>query len=112
MLAMPYREILPAPRLRPYVECYWAREDSQPRPRHHVLPDGCADILFSTRAGEPQSLSLVGLMTRPQIIDIPAGQSFFGVRFRPGMAAAFVPDAAKLNDKIEPLENVAGRSAH
>ena len=37
--------------------------------------------------------------------------AFFGVRFRPGMAAAFLPEAPQLNDRIEPLENVLGSDA-
>jgi AraC-like DNA-binding protein len=101
-----YREILPAARLLRYVECYWFRDDLHGTPRHRVLPDGCVDILFSTQNGEPTSLAIVGLMTTPQIVDVSAGQSFFGVRFRPGMAAAFLPEAPQLNDRIEPLENV------
>jgi AraC-like DNA-binding protein len=106
-----YREILPTQRLSRYVECYWTREDSEGTPRHCVLPDGCTDILFSACDGEPSGLVLVGLMTSPQLVDIPAGQLFFGVRFRPGMAAAFVPGAAQLNDRNEPLENVLGSTA-
>lgn len=50
-------------------------------------------------------------MTTTKTLDIPAGQSFFGVRFHPGMAASFLPEAARLNDKIEPLENVISRPA-
>jgi len=106
-----YREILPAARLMRYVECYWSRDDLQGTPRHRVLPDGCVDILYSTQDGEPTSLAIVGLMTAPQVVDIKAGQSFFGVRFRPGMAAGFVPAVSQLNDRIEPLENVLGSAA-
>src|SRR5262249_59459132 len=65
----------------------------------------------STQNGEPTSLAIVGLMTTPQIVDVRAGQAFFGVRFRPGMAAAFLPPAPQLNDRIEPLENVLGSDA-
>ena len=106
-----YREILPAARLLRYVECYWFRDDLHGTPSHRVLPDGCVDILFSTQNGEPTSLAIVGLMTTPQIVDVSAGQAFFGVRFRPGMAAAFLPPAPQLNDRIEPLENVLGSDA-
>jgi AraC-like DNA-binding protein len=94
-----------------YVECYWSRDDLHGTPHHRVLPDGCVDILFSTQDGEPISLTMVGLMTFPQVINVRAGHSFFGVRFRPGMAAAFLPEAPQLNDRIEPLENVLGRDA-
>src|SRR5262247_432793 len=106
-----YREILPAPRLRRYVECYWSREDLRGTPGHCVLPDGCVDIIYSTLGNEPQGLTLVGLMTGSQIFDIRPGECFFGVRFRPGMAAAFMQDAARLNDRVEALENVIGSTA-
>jgi AraC-like DNA-binding protein len=106
-----YREILPAARLVRYVECYWFRDDLHGTPHQRVLPDGCVDILFSTQNGEPTSLAIVGLMTTPQIVNVRAGQSFFGVRFRPGMAAAFLPAAPQLNDRIELLENVLGSDA-
>jgi AraC-like DNA-binding protein len=103
-----YLEIPPSARLARYVECYWSRQDAIGTHGHHVLPDGCVDILFTAVKGEPTGLTIVGLMTTPQTFEIAAGQSFFGVRFRPGMASAFVPEAARLNDKVEPLENAVG----
>jgi AraC-like DNA-binding protein len=106
-----YQEIQPGARLARYVECYWLREDSIGTPAHSVLPDGCVDILFTARNGEPTDLTIVGLMTKPQSFDIPSGQSYFGVRFRPGMASAFVPEASRLNDKVEPLESALGADA-
>ena len=106
-----YREIPPARRLVRYVECYWHREDPDGTPQHRVLPDGCVDILFTAQGGEPSGLSVVGLMTKPQVFDVNAGQSFFGVRFRPGMAVAFVPEAPQLNDRTEPLESLIGCEA-
>src|SRR5438093_5871455 len=106
-----YEEMLPGPRLARYVECYWYREDREGTSNHSVMPDGCVDILFSARRGEPLGLSLVGLMTTPQTFDLPSGQFFFGVRFRPGLSTAFIPEAAELNNKTEPLENVVGAPA-
>jgi len=50
-------------------------------------------------------------MTTPLLQGVEAGQSFFGVRFHPGMAAAFMPEAPLLNDKIEPLDNLWGKAA-
>jgi AraC-like DNA-binding protein len=106
-----YEEIQPSPRLDRYVECYWSRSDAIGT-RGHVLPDGCVDILFTSQNGKPTNLTIVGLMTRPQTFEIPAGQSFFGVRFRPGMASAFVREAAQLSDKVEPLDDFFGADAH
>jgi AraC-like DNA-binding protein len=101
-----YREFIPCLRLARYVECYWSQLDLNGTSKHRVLPDGCVDILFSSRDGEPLSLELVGLMTAAKTFNVKPRQSFFGIRFRPGMAAAFVPEAAQLNDKTEPLENL------
>ena len=106
-----YQEIQPGRRLARYVECYWSREEEQGTPNHSVLPDGCVDILFTTQNREPAGLALVGLMTTPSAVDIPRGRGFFGVRFRPGMAAAFMPEAAQLNDRTEPLETIWGKTA-
>jgi AraC-like DNA-binding protein len=106
-----YREFVPAPRLSRYVECYWSREDSEGTAAHRVLPDGCVDILFSADKGQPISLSLVGLMTTALTLEIEPGRFFFGVRFRPGMASAFIREAGQFNDKNEPLENVTTASA-
>ena len=104
-----YREYLPCPRLASYVECYWSRGQEQGASR--VLPDGCADILFTSHKEEPTSLTVVGLMTTPLRVENQAGRSYFGVRFRPGMASAFLPEAAALNDRVEPLESLWGKAA-
>src|SRR5215831_9427765 len=101
-----YTELPANRRLSRYVECYWVREDSKGTSDHWVLPDGCVDILFSAIRGGSFELSLVGLMTACKPIEVLPGQFFFGVRFRPGMAAAFIPEAAQLTDRIEPLGNI------
>lgn len=107
---IPYREIPPSARLRRYVECYW--EQSQAGTSGHlVLPDGCVDILFSRRGGEPISLAAVGLMTAPMRVPGARGRSFFGVRFRPGMASALLPGAELLVNEIRPLDDLAGSTA-
>jgi AraC-like DNA-binding protein len=107
-----YREIRPSPRLGRYVECYWWGESDEDTALRPVLPDGCVDILFTARNGEPLGLNAVGLMTHAQTFDVEPGRSLFGVRFRPGMASAFLPEAALLTDKVEPLENISVALAH
>jgi AraC-like DNA-binding protein len=106
-----YQEIAPSRRLSPYVECYWSREEQPGAPSHRILPDGCVDILFVTLNREPIALTVVGLMTTPLTCAVQPGRSYFAVRFRPGMAAAFIREAALLNDRIEPLESLWGTTA-
>jgi AraC-like DNA-binding protein len=103
-----YTELPASSRLSRYVECYWFREDTKGTPDHWVLPDGCVDILFSACRGASLELSVVGLMTTRKPVAVPPGQFFFGVRFHPGMGAAFIPEAAQLTDRIEPFENILG----
>jgi AraC-like DNA-binding protein len=105
----PYREIHPSARLRRYVECYWAQSQEGPDD-HLVLPDGCVDILFSRSGGEPVGLATVGLMTTAARVPA-AARSFFGVRFRPGMASAFIPGAERLTDDTRPLDDLVGSVA-
>ena len=81
-----YSEIAPSPGLRPYVECYWTVRALADCPAYPVLPDGCADLLFSG-GGE---LQLVGSMTSAQCFALAKGSETFGIRFRPAMAALFV----------------------
>jgi AraC-like DNA-binding protein len=104
-----YREFQPAPHLARFVECYWQREDDEARPGHSVLPDGCCDILFRTRAGEPAGLTFVGLMTTARHVPLAARSGIFGIRFRPGMASAFLREHARVPDCLLPLEDARER---
>ncbi len=104
-----YREIAPQASLAPYIECYWCAE-GRPEVRA-ILPDGCVDILYTARKGEPAALSVVGLMTVPRETRAQAQLDFFGVRFRPGMAHWFLPEAPRLGDRIEPLFDFWGAPA-
>ena len=106
-----YREIAPTPRLARFIECYWSRKQSGPVEQHLVLPDGCVDILFSQIKRDPVSLSVVGLMTAARAFDLEGGLSFFGVRFRPAMAGDFLPEIAKLSDRVTDLRDLIGPSA-
>lgn len=110
MIPTPYREISPSPRLARYVECYWSRVDENSGD-HLVLPDGCADILFTQTNAGLLNLDLVGLMTKPLPVAAKPGTVYFGIRFHPGMAAALVPEAAVLIDQAEPLEKIWSKTA-
>lgn len=96
-----YREFRPAPHLERFVECYWHRRDSCARPKYCVLPDGCSDILFTGDG----PVAFVGLMTKPLESPVAAGAEFFGIRFHPGMAGAFLMrEQAVATDSFVPLD--------
>lgn len=101
-----YREIAPAPDLAPLVESFWTGQ-VQESFSARILPDGCADILFTIRDDELVDLQVVGVMTRPHIVPLAAGTFLLGVRFQPGMAGACLQcDLPKLNDRMAPLQSV------
>ncbi|HUP61022.1 MAG TPA: DUF6597 domain-containing transcriptional factor [Thermoanaerobaculia bacterium] len=102
---MPYAEIQPTAALRPWVECFWSRrDDDAPAGEHRVLPDGCADLVFDLTSGEGMA---VGTMTKPLVLSSRARSEYFGVRFRPGRAAAFLRiPLAEITDTRVPLREV------
>ena len=44
-----YRELIPAPRLRRYIQCYWTLRApaAEASPAQRVLPDGCVEIIVN-----------------------------------------------------------------
>jgi AraC-like DNA-binding protein len=98
---VPYVEIAPSAALRPWVECFWTRNDDAPSGEHRILPDGCADLVFDLRGGESV---VVGTMTKPLFLPEGERSDFVGVRFRPGRAAAFLRmPLAEITDARVPL---------
>jgi AraC-like DNA-binding protein len=99
------REFLPPPALAPFVDRFWYRapgESAQSAEPHRVLPDGCLDIVVG-----PRHATVVGAMTRPILVAPTGGSGLLGVRFRPGMATAFLRmPAAEVTDDNAPLEAV------
>ncbi len=81
---MSYTEFSPPEHLRDWVACYWKRV-IEPGETLRVLPDGCADIIMAGSCA-----SAVGTMTGPLVIREMAQTDYFGIRFRPGRAAAFL----------------------
>src|SRR4051794_6206553 len=93
-----YREIAPPRDLAPYVACLWTSRAVGGR----VLPDGCADIVW-TGSG----LVVAGPATVPAAASIPVGTPVCGVRFRLGAAGpALGLPAGELADLTVPLAAV------
>lgn len=110
-MSLAYTELPPGARLAQYVDCYWSLQVRGESPSNRVLPDGCVDILLSKHNAQPVALTVVGLMTVPFIVPVQPGNWFLGVRFRPGMGSAFIPEVAALTNKSEPLESFWGARA-
>ncbi len=98
-------EFSPPPALVPFVDRFWYRgpdDSADPSVDHRILPDGCLDIVVG-----PRHAIVVGAMTRPILVPPVHGAGLLGVRFRPGMATAFLQcPAAALTDDRAPLEAV------
>lgn len=106
-----YREIPPSPRLAQAIECFWSIQHAGPAALHRVVPDGCADLLF-TRNGGSVSLDAVGPMTAYRDFPVCDGQFLVGVRFQPGMStAALCVPGERVTDAIVPLEGLWGSRA-
>jgi AraC-like DNA-binding protein len=93
-----YREIAPPRDLAPYVACLWTTRAKGGR----VLPDGCADIVWTG-----SRLVVAGPATVPVAAAIPVGTPVFGVRFRLGAAGPGLGlPAGELADLTVPVGEV------
>ncbi len=98
-----YRETPPHPRLAPLVRCFWSLEGANvPASVERVLPDGHAELivhcgdrfrryLLSGDVELQPRAFLMGEIDRPFLLQPTGRASVFGVRLRPGAAAALVP---------------------
>src|ERR1700733_9083415 len=103
-----YRELPPAAALFRWVECGWIMDTAEAVLGHRVPPDGCLDIVYDRGHG----LRAIGTMTREQRFHYPEGAYLAGIRFRPGMAKAFLGiSPAELTDASAPLEDLWPRRA-
>jgi AraC-like DNA-binding protein len=106
-----YREYRPSAPLAKFVECFWTHETAG-ETVHRVLPDGCADLLFTQTGAGSQELMVVGTMTHAKLFDLPKAK-FIGVRFRPGTSFLFVPvPGPELVNQRIPLREIWGPKAN
>jgi hypothetical protein len=98
-----YEEHRPFASLRSHVACYWTLLGAEVA-AHRVLPSGCMDLVFSLSAASDPRAMLVGTMSAAVVAPAAATAHFFGVRFRPGEAFAFVGvSAVETKDQMIPL---------
>jgi AraC-like DNA-binding protein len=102
---MTLTEYRPPAVLAPFVDAFWSRaadRSAASAGSQRILPDGCLDIVVG-----PRQAIVVGAMTRPIVLSPTDDAAMIGVRFRPGMATAFLQiPAAALTDDRAPLEAV------
>jgi AraC-like DNA-binding protein len=104
-----YREHPPPPDLAELVACTWERvEGPEPDGAVRVLPDGCVDLVWSTRGG----LVLAGPDTGPVVYPVEPGYAAAGLRLRPGVAGSVLGlPASELRDERPELSALWGRDA-
>jgi len=104
-----YREHPPPQDLAELVACTWERaEGPEPDGAVRVLPDGCVDLVWSTRGG----LVLAGPDTGPVVYPVERDYSAAGLRLRPGVAGSvFGLPASELRDERSELSALWGRDA-
>ncbi len=107
-----FRELTPPPHLADAIECVWSlRQLGNSTYTHRVVPDGCADILF-TRNGGRASLQVVGPMTKFEDYQLAPKVLTLGIRFRPGMWTNQIRiPGGRITDALLPLEDVWGARA-
>jgi AraC-like DNA-binding protein len=106
---MAYRE-LPPPTgpSAAHLACLWMRDAGPARTVHRVLPDACADIVW-TAGGR---LVVAGPATGPVLADVPMQSAAVGVRFRIGAAgSALGLPACELLDTTVALDELWGEDA-
>lgn len=115
---MGYKEYLPHPALRSYIDAYWTFSVGEEVSvyTHRILPDCCADIIYNmgtTVYGAnghtvmlPEESYLVGTMTTFRDSIRQSGSSTIGIRFKPGSIAAFYSlDLKEATNQAVPYED-------
>ncbi|HTW63161.1 MAG TPA: helix-turn-helix domain-containing protein [Bryobacteraceae bacterium] len=103
-----YCEEAPGGSLSRWVECAWFLDSAGEVSSHRVPPDGCVDIVYD----RGQGLRVIGAMTLEQRFAFPQGTAMAGLRFRPGMARAFLGiSPAELTDRSTGLADLLPRGA-
>jgi AraC-like DNA-binding protein len=129
---MDYREYRVPPPLDSMIECVWFLRSAAdaadaadvdgdaPDGTQRVMPDGCIELIVhfgdafaalseSGTAMRQSTSMLVGMLTRPIVLQPPATVDTMGVRFRPGGAYPFIAaPLAEFTDRAVNLDDLWG----
>lgn len=84
------KEFKPKEELAEFINSYWFfKNDTEEMINWPVVPDGCSDIIFyldeSKKLEGIDDTFVAGIMDQAELVPIPKGMGFFGIRFNPGM---------------------------
>ncbi|GII83130.1 AraC family transcriptional regulator [Sphaerisporangium siamense] len=98
-----YVESPPRPALAERVACLWTQEAEAPLVQR-VVPDGCVDLIWA-----PDGPHVAGPDTGPYLAELPVGEPFTGLRFKPGgVGELFGVPVAWLRDRRVPVADLPG----
>ncbi|TMR22972.1 helix-turn-helix transcriptional regulator [Nonomuraea turkmeniaca] len=98
-----YEERPPGPDLAGRVACVW-HQVSETGTTHLVVPDACVDLIWG-----PEGLFVAGPDTGPMPTPMAAGDTFTGIRFKPGAVGdVFGVPVHELRDQRIPLPALPG----
>jgi Domain of unknown function (DUF6597) len=83
-------DVRPAALLGPHVEAFWYSEPAREN-LCEVLPDTSVEVCFALSERKP-GIVLFGPATAPTSYALQPDVAYFGVRFRPGIAALLLPE--------------------
>ncbi len=87
--------------MTPFVDRFWhaAAAENNNFPQYAMIPDGCVDVVYEQLGPRVRCL-VVGTNSRMQFFRITPDATYFGIRFRPGMARHFLePAPIELTDR-------------
>lgn len=125
---MPYKEYLPDPLLRPYVECYWqflsGADARGGQPMQRCLPLGSMEIIVQTdlrpceilgsdgKFEKSSDIYLTGLYTDTAFWRQEEETSMFGIRLKPeGLIELFCRPVSIVINSVVDAEHIMGASA-
>lgn len=80
---MKYQKKHPSKKLSDFIKFYWHLHNNSGDDKVvTVLPDGCFDLLYSSKKGHPSKLYLIGLSTKPVEYVVQAHRKTFAISFK------------------------------